>query len=344
MKPIIKDTVINKLIVNSDFAEAAKQLLVNQKNTWKQLRDGYESLAGIKTKTFQFDGFRMKVQFNPGRIISTSAKVDEKTINNRKCFLCAANLPEEQKGILVEENYLILGNPFPIFPEHFTIPNINHVPQQVKDNFGLMLKLTKDLSKHYVVLYNGPKCGASAPDHFHFQAGTKSYMPIMDDFHQLKNEHGSLLFENEGLIISAIDDGLRRIISFESSSIEKLNTSFNRFYEIYSSITASKEEPLMNIISSYCESIPSEEEEAGWLVIVLLREKHRSSHYFAEGENKILLSPASVDLGGVCITPLEKDFERMSKELLTEILSEVALNKNYFELIKRSVGQTFLSV
>ena len=120
----------------------------------------------------------MKVQFNPGRYISTSAKVDEKSINDRKCFLCPANLPEEQKGILYEEEYLILGNPFPIFPEHFTIPNINHVPQQIKNNFPLMLKLTKDLSKHYVVLYNGPKCGASAPDHFHFQAGTKNFMPI----------------------------------------------------------------------------------------------------------------------------------------------------------------------
>lgn len=334
---IIKNSAIEEMIINTDFAEAAKHLLEKQKETWKQLAEGYESLKQVKTKTFQFDGFRMKVQFNPGRYISTSARVDEKTINNRKCFLCPANLPQGQKGILCEEEYLILANPYPIFPEHFTIPNINHVPQKIKDNFGLMLKLTKDLSKHYVVLYNGPKCGASAPDHFHFQAGTESYMPIMDDFHQLKNEHGSLLFESDELIISAIDDGLRKIISFESSSIEKLSSAFNNFYGIYSSITESKVEPLMNIISSY-------EEEVGWRIIVLLREKHRSSHYFAEGKDKTLLSPASVDLGGVCITPLEKDFERMSKELLTEILSEVALNKNSFELIKRQVGQTFLSV
>lgn len=334
MKSIIKDTVINKLIVNSDFAEAAKQLLANQKENWKQLREGYEYLAGIKIKIFQFDGFKMKVQFNPGRYISTSAKVDENSINSRKCFLCPANLPQEQKGILCEEKYLILGNPFPIFPEHFTIPNLNHVPQQIKDNFKLMLKLTKDLSKHYVVLYNGPKCGASAPDHFHFQAGTKNYMPILDDFHQLKNEHGELLFENDELTISAIDDGLRRIISFESSSIEKLDAAFNSFYEIYSSVTENKEEPLMNIISSY-------EEEFGWSVIILLREKHRSSHYFSDGDDKILLSPASVDLGGVCITPLEKDFEKITKEKLTEILSEVTLNKNSFELLKRKVGIAF---
>src|SRR3989304_5755446 len=283
---LIKNSLIEELIADADYANAAKRLLEDQKKTWKQLGDGYESLKNVRTKNFQFDGFRMKIQFNPGRYISTAAKVDEKSINERKCFLCPANLPEEQKGILCEDEYLILGNPYPIFPEHFTIPNIRHIPQQIKNNFPFMLKLVKDLSKYYVIVYNGPKCGASAPDHFHFQAGTKNFMPIVDDFHQLKNEYGELLFENDEITVSAIDDGLRR-------------------------------------------------------VIVFLREKHRSSHYFAEGENKILLSAASVDLGGVCITPLEKDFERMTKEKLTEILAEVSLNKSTFSFIKQKVGIAF---
>lgn len=339
-KKFIQNSTIQELIAQNNFADAAKQLLENQKQTWKHLRDGYESLKQIKTKTFQFDGFTMKLQFNPGRYISTSAKVDAKSINERKCFLCPANLPEEQKGILCENEYLILGNPFPIFPEHFTIPNINHVPQQIRNNFPLMLKLAKDLSKHYVVLYNGPKCGASAPDHFHFQAGTKNFMPIMNDFHQLKNEYGELLFENDKITVSAIDDGIRRIISLESMNSEKLTEVFDKLYEIYSSVSGNNEEPMMNIISSYWESIPSEEEEFGWSVIVFLREKHRASHYFAEGDEKILFSAASIDLGGVCITPLEKDFERMSKELLAEIVSEVALNKNSFALVKQKIVQT----
>ncbi|OGU57697.1 MAG: hypothetical protein A2315_04700 [Ignavibacteria bacterium RIFOXYB2_FULL_35_12] len=320
---------------NSDFAEAAKQLLKDQKKSWKQLHEGYKSLKEIKIKTFQFDGFRMKLQFNPGRYISTSAEVDEKSINDRKCFLCPTNLPEKQKGILCEDEYLILGNPFPIFPEHFTIPNTNHVPQQIKSNFTLMLKLAKDLSKHYVILYNGPKCGASAPDHFHFQAGSKNFMPIDDDFHQLKKEHGEILFENDRITIAAVDDGLRRMISFESIDTEKLVTAFNNFYEIYSSISCNNGEPMMNIISAY-------EEEFGWRVIVFLRDKHRSSHYFAKGDNKILLSAASVDLGGVCITPLEKDFDKMTKEKLTEILTEVSLNKNSFELIKQKFDKAIL--
>lgn len=338
---IIENSIIEELLAKSDFAEAAKLLLEEQKKSWKELREGYESLKNIKIKTFQYDSFRMKVQFNPGRYISTSAKVDEKTINERKCFLCPANLPEEQKGILYQDEYLTLGNPYPIFPEHFTIPNINHVPQKIKYNFSLMLRLTKELSKYYVVLYNGPKCGASAPDHFHFQAGTKNYMPIEDDFHQMKNEYGEILFETDELIVSAIDDGLRRMISLEGIDAEKLITAFNNFYMVYSALSINNEEPMMNIISSY-------EAEFGWRVIIFLREKHRSSHYFAEGEDKILLSPASVDLGGVCITPLEKDFDRITKEKLTEILSEVSLNKISFGLIKQKVGQSaeggFLSV
>jgi hypothetical protein len=333
-KKFIQNSAIQELIAQSNFADAAKQLLEEQKKTWEQLRNGYESLKQIKTQTFQFDGFTMKLQFNPGRYISTSAKVDAKSINERKCFLCPSNLTEEQKGILCENEYLILCNPFPIFPEHFTIPNINHIPQEIKNNFPPMLKLTKDLSKRYVVLYNGPKCGASAPDHFHFQAGTKNFMPIMDDFLQLKNELGELLIENDDLLVYAIDDGIRRIISLESLNSEVLREFFDKLCNIYLSVSGNKEEPLMNIVCAY-------EEEFGWVVIVFLREKHRSSHYFAEGDEKILLSAASVDLGGVCITPLEKDFELITKEKLTEILSEVALNKNSFHLIKQKVGIAF---
>ena len=332
-KVVIKNPQIEEMISNADFAEGAKQLLVSQKQTWKQLSEGYDSLKEVRTKSFQFDGFKMKVQFNPGRYISTSAKVDRESINERKCFLCPANLPPEQKGILCEEEYLILGNPYPIFPEHFTIPNVNHISQQIKNNFSLMLKLTKDLSKHYVVLYNGPKCGASAPDHFHFQAGTKNFMLIEDDFHQIKNEYGELLLEDNEDTIYAVDDRLRKFISIESTDSDRLSYYFDKFYEICNSVLGTNEEPMMNIITSF-------EEEFGWQVIIFLREKHRSSHYFAEGEDKILLSPASVDLGGVCITPLEKDFESITKEKLTEILSEVSISKNKFELIKKKIAQS----
>ena len=144
---------------------------------------------------------KINAQFNAGRMTSTSAKVDPKSISERKCFLCEKNLPAEQKGILYNNKYIILCNPFPIFPTHFTLTHKEHQPQRILDTFSDMLDLSKDLSKHYSVIYNGPRCGASAPDHLHFQAGNKYFMPIDDEFHQIKNEYGKMIFEDDDLSI-----------------------------------------------------------------------------------------------------------------------------------------------
>ena len=314
-------------INKNDFGSAARILLEHQKKDWKQLASGYNSLDTVQTKIFQFDGYNIKVQFNPGRIISSSARVDEKSIRERKCFLCFENLPAEQKGILYAGEYLILCNPFPIFPEHFTLPEINHTPQIILGSFGKLLSLGKDLSKYYTVFYNGPKCGASAPDHLHFQAGNKFFMPIDSEFNSSKNKYGKILFNENGHTVTGVDDGLRRFISFEGKDYTMLVHLFNGFYEVYNSLNKSEDEPMMNILSFY-------ENETGWRVIIFLRDKHRPSHYFAAGEDNILLSPAAVDIGGVCITPLEKDFKKITKEMITAIFQEVAVEREEFEFIK----------
>ncbi|MEO8399869.1 MAG: DUF4922 domain-containing protein, partial [Ignavibacteriaceae bacterium] len=185
------DTEVITYLNRGDFSNASKKLLELQIKSWSLAEKGYKSLESIQTKTFHFEGFDIKVQFNPGRIISSSAKVDEKSIKERECFLCIENLPIEQKGLLFNDEYLILVNPFPIFPEHFTLPNLKHIPQRIhsfsrKNPFSALLDFSKNLSKFYTVFYNGPNCGASAPDHLHFQAGLKNFIPIEADFHQLK--------------------------------------------------------------------------------------------------------------------------------------------------------------
>lgn len=329
-KIFLNNDKIKKYTDENDFGRAAKLLLEEQKTNWPQLAQGYQSLNSVQVKSFQFEGFELKVQFNPGRIVSSSAKVDPKTIQERKCFLCYQNLIQEQKGIVYKKSFLILCNPYPIFPEHFTLPNVDHLPQSIKSSFNRLLDFSKDLSSNYSVFYNGPKCGASAPDHLHFQAGNKFFMPIDDEFHSLKNEYGETLIEDDEIIITGIDDKLRRYISLESANKNKLIKTFETFYEIYDSLEKNGEEPMMNIIAFY-------EEEYGWRVLVFLRDKHRSSHYYAEGEENILLSPASVDLGGVCITPLEKDFKNITKEQLIEIFKEITIGKEYFEYIKASL-------
>jgi len=327
---LIDNKEIKKFIAEKNFAEAARHLLNLQKSSWQKLSAGYKSLQNVRTKSLEFDGYSFKIQFNPGRIVSSSAKVDEKSVSERECFLCYRNLPSEQKGILYDERFLILGNPFPIFPEHFTAAHIEHIPQRIirqSRTFNDLLTLSKDLSEFYTVIYNGPKCGASAPDHLHFQAGSKFFMPINNEFQQIRNKYGEILYEQKNLIVAVIDDGLRRFISIESDDSVLLREIFKMFYEEYETINPDTIEPLLNILSFY-------NERSGWRVIIFLRAKHRSSHYFKEGKENILLSPAAVDLGGVCITPLEKDFNKIDKELLTEIFQEITLEKEKFEHLK----------
>ncbi len=325
----IDDEEIKECVKQKDYGTAAKLLLKQQKETWAQITEGYSWLETVETKIFRFEGFEIKIQFNPGRLKSSSAKVDAKSIKERKCFLCPENLPELQKGIEYKDGYIILVNPFPIFPEHFTLPHVEHKAQNIKNSFSTLLSLSKDLSKYYSVFYNGPFCGASAPDHMHFQAGTKFFMPIENDFHQLKNEYGEIIYDQNDLIITGIDDGLRKFISFEGTDDKILINVFEDFYKHYNAISKDGREPMMNILSFY-------EEEFGWRVLIFVREKHRSSHYFAEGENNILLSPASVDLGGVCITPLEKDFNKITKENIIEIFQEIGIGKEHFDYLKES--------
>ena len=331
---IINDDEITNFANADNYAKAAERLLKLQLNEWEPVREGYGSLDTVKTKSFWFKGFKITLQFNPGRIKSTSAKVDEKSINKRECFLCTEHLSEQQKGIEVLNKYLILCNPHPIFPEHFTIASKEHQPQEILSSFDDLVSITGKLSGKYSVIYNGPKCGASAPDHLHFQGGTKNFMPVEDEFHNLKNEYGEILTETSNLIISATDDGLRKFIALESKDSKTLGDVFREFYNIYSSISSNNEEPMMNIVSFY-------EEEYGWRIIIFLRRKHRSSHYYFEGENRIMISPASIDLGGVCITPVEKDFKRVDEKIIAEIFYEVSLFREGFVYIKSALEKHF---
>lgn len=328
------DKHIQELISVGDIAEASKYLFELQCNDWKLCHDNYEQLKNVQVKKFQFEGYSIKAQFNPGRIISTSAKVDPKSIQERKCFLCEANLPTEQKGILYKDEYIILINPFPIFPIHFTLTNIHHQPQRIEDTFLYLLSFSKDLSKYFTMIYNGPRCGASAPDHLHFQAGNKYFMPIDDEADLIANEYGSVVVDRENLIIQTVDDGLRKFLLFESNDEQLLIDSFHKFYKTYSQLMNENLEPLMNIISLY-------DAEFGWRVIVFLRAKHRSHHYFEDDEKKILVSPAAIDLGGVCIFPREEDFNRINEELIKEIFREVFIDKNKLYELNSNLKKVF---
>jgi len=334
MKILSDDHLVLNFVKENNYSNAAKRLFEIQNEEWPMLKTGVQSLTTIKSKPFQFDGLKINAQFNAGRMTSTSAKVDSKSISERKCFLCEKNLPAEQKGILYNNKYIILCNPFPIFPTHFTLTHKEHQPQRILDTFSDMLDLSKDLSKHYSVIYNGPRCGASAPDHLHFQAGNKYFMPIDDEFYQIKNEYGKMIFEDDDLSFYAINDGIRKFISIESIDKDLVINTFNKFYKTYSELMNENQEPLLNLVSFY-------EEEYGWRVIIFLRAKHRPAVFFAEGDDKMLVSPAAIDLGGVCVFPREEDFNRITKQKIEEIFKEVFVDEQELEVLLRSLKKIF---
>lgn len=303
----------------SSLADMSRALLQQQYANWPMLQKGADTLKTVVSKEITFDGFRMNIQFNPGRIVSSAAKVDKKSIAERKCFLCLENLPPEQKGVETGD-YTVLCNPFPIFPEHFTIPHKRHIDQRISGAFPDMLQLTKEMGSRYSLFYNGPKCGASAPDHLHFQAGDFGFMGIDNTWPDLVKNHGIWLSENALTRIASVDDGLRRFIVINSSSHTESVQAFNTLFNSFSAFNEDpEEEPMVNVLTSYRQN--------RWTTIVFLRKKHRPNQFFLDGDAQILFSPASVDFGGVCITPLERDFDRLNADLLTDMFTQLSADK-----------------
>jgi len=325
---LIRDEELKEFAPLGSYADKAKALLEQQKSVWDLCKTGYGCLSSVIVKEFEFDHFAVKVQFNPGRITSSTAKVDPKSIKERKCFLCIPNLPAQQKGILFEEDYAILCNPFPIFNEHFTLPNINHVDQRISVSFDAFLKLGKAMGDRYTIFYNGPKCGASAPDHLHFQAGDKYFMPIDSEYDIIKNKLGKEVYLSSKLEVHAVDKYVVNFISMESSDADVLKKAFAAFLDLFNEIHPNEEEPMLNIISNY--------QGNKWRVLLFPREKHRPSCFFAEGDDNITISPASVDMGGFLITPMEKDFNKITKEDIIKLYNEVTLNKAGFEKLTQN--------
>ncbi len=294
-----------------------------QLQVWDTARNNFAALANVKVKEFDVAGSKVKVQFNPARIVSSAAKVDAKSLKERKCFLCAANRPDVQEGI-EWKNYTILINPFPIFPRHLTIPCNDHVDQRIAGRIADMMNLAAEL-EGYTLFYNGPKCGASAPDHMHFQAGNCGFMPIEEEVETAKKEVVAKIGDAELSLVSGTSHPYFLIRTAEVVNGEK---TFDMVYD-WLVIPEGEPEPMLNVLCRY---------EAGvWSILVFPRKKHRPACYFAEGEANILISPASVDMGNVFITPLEKDFEKITAADIKQIFDECCLNEEELRTIANNI-------
>lgn len=221
-----------------------QNLLNEQLTSWEMAQKNYDALKRVRVKEVEVNGCLYKVQFNPARIVSSAAKVDSKSIQERKCFLCPAHLPPMQKGIPFGDHYQILVNPFPIFPRHLTVPELQHVDQRILYRFADMLDLA-DCAEDYIVFYNGPQCGASAPDHMHFQAGSKGFLPIEQEW---KGKRAEKIITNEAATLWALDDSPRTTLLIESESKEAAVTLFNAVYGAMN-LKSGEEEPMMNVLA-----------------------------------------------------------------------------------------------
>ena len=298
-----------------DFSEKARVLIQQQIGEWDLAGRNYDGLRKVKVKTFDFGDYTIDIQFNPERISSSSAKVDSRSVKARSCFLCEKNLPPQQRNIIIEKNYKLLVNPFPIFPEHLTIANVNHTDQRILGNFETMLELASHLSK-FVIYYNGPKCGASAPDHLHFQAGIKGFIPIENDL-----ANGICCREIrtiDRVEISHWPEYQRGIITLTGSDKSDLIGCFNRIYHHLQLAGYAEPEPMVNIIASF--------ERKTWIIHIFPRTLHRPRQYFETGENQILISPASVDMGGLLVIPREEDFLKITSEDVIDIFEQVCFD------------------
>ncbi|MCY1634576.1 DUF4922 domain-containing protein [Marinifilum sp. D737] len=314
---------IEDLLKEKSSVEILSDFLNQQVRDWPLANGNFKGLEKVEEKEFGFDGFKMKVQFNPERIRSSAAKVDKKSIENRACFLCLDKLPAEQGGIAQGKEYVILVNPFPIIPQHFTIPKVDHVDQSFMDNLEGMLYLVKDM-QGYTLFYNGPKCGASAPDHMHFQGGNKGFMPVEEEYFALKDS-ADLLVKSDDIEVRAFNHYLRKMISVETANAEELITVVSKFYNAFAAMQAEEKEPMLNVICSYVDG--------KYMMHLFPRKLHRPTQYFAEGDDQILISPASVDFGGVFITPRREDFEKITAEDIEDIFKQVCVDEDVFSLL-----------
>ena len=287
---------------------------------WPLAATNFRGLAKVEEKNFRFDGFQIRAQFNPERMRSSVAEVDKQSIAARKCFLCNENRPPEQGSIAFGGDFLILVNPFPIFKTHFTISCNRHIDQRFMPNVSVLLELAAAM-EGFTVFYNGPECGASAPDHLHFQAGESSFMPVTEDFDRLK-PGGRILFSGRNTEVWAFDNYLRKMISVETNSLQEGLDVIAAYYTHFAAMQPEKIEPMMNALCSCQKGV--------WKVHLFPRKAHRPSHFYEEGEKQILISPGSVDFGGVFILPRREDFDKITKADIEDILDQVCLDQDDF--------------
>ncbi|MBQ8657287.1 MAG: DUF4922 domain-containing protein [Prevotella sp.] len=344
-------------------ADSSLQRFFNrQLEKWDDARQRYRELTNVETRELTEENMTIQVQWNPARIVSTGAKMDSKTLDERPCFLCEHNRPQQQIKKVIG-NYELLVNPYPILPTHYTIPAVAHQPQRILERYGEIHQLLTDYPE-LMVFYNGPQSGASAPDHAHFQAGTNGILPLQTAWQRLARNLTPLTTLNTQSSAlhpqPSTDEGIFHIEDYPCTALlirsRSAETGIRLFKKLYKAMesTMSHEayrpyepykpyksyeahepqkspEPMMNIIAW--------RQGDTYLSVVFPRGKHRPDCYTAEGDAQYIISPGALDMGGLMITPREEDFRRITPEVAFDILREVSITQGELQHIMELLQQ-----
>ncbi|MBA4396808.1 MAG: DUF4922 domain-containing protein [Syntrophus sp. (in: bacteria)] len=306
------------------LAALCLDLLQRQKASWPQLQRGYEALKASEIRDVSCPGYALKVQWNPQRIVSSGARTDPASLRLRPCFLCPENLPEAQRAILYRKEFVVLCNPAPIFSQHYTIAHISHRPQSIEPALAAFLSLIRDFSAHFTVLYNGPQSGASAPDHQHFQAAPAGALPVEADIGE--NRALRLLRRMDGVDVFKTVGMGRAILLLKGEKQDRIVSTLLKVIAALRAAVNTVHEPMMNLLGLYRED--------QWMILIFPRARHRPEVYYLEGQAQILITPAAVEMGGLFITPLEKDYRVLDAGLVQTIFQDVSVDE---EVVSRLV-------
>jgi hypothetical protein len=309
----------------NSLQHTVRRLIADSVPVWETARKNYAALRNIRRKTVDFTDFRIEVQFNPDRIHSTTAPLDP---GARPCFLCAANRPPEQQAVRWR-GYEVLVNPFPIFDPHLVVASGAHVPQFLTGKIGDMLALASDLPD-FAVTFNGARAGASAPDHFHFQAVEKSILPSISELTKWKNRH-TLYNKSTGLPVWAADGYLRPAIVVGGANADATAQMAERVLTLLKEILHEPDEAQVNALAWHGSG--------RYTVVFFPRTAHRPREYDAPEGTRFLFSPGAAELAGVVVTVREEDFQRADAPLLMRLFSQVVPDKMLWKSIKNEISR-----
>jgi hypothetical protein len=303
-------------------------LLSEQKKTWPDLRRGCESLRDIRERDVSCSGFSVRLQHNPERIKNTLADIAKPNGDEGGCFLCLEHLPESQKGVFYRSEFLILCNPRPIFPSHFTVSHLEHRPQAIAEEVRTFLRLLAEFGSGWTVFYNGPKCGASAPDHLHFQAAPSGQMPMEKEI--LEEKRFTEPTRIDGVLLYRLRDLGREVVVMEGDDPIAVEGVFKGLLDALRRVLILAEEPMMNVAGFH--------EGEKWRLVIFPRRKHRPDAFFRKGDARVVVSPGLIDMGGVLVTPVEKNFGRLNAAAVERIYREVSLEARILKEAIKGLG------